>query len=65
MKSTVFEYVIFFDPQDAFDTPVILAEGKLIASDLERAKLLAGREIPETHIDEIANIEVLVRPFFK
>jgi hypothetical protein len=63
--SQVFSYVIFFNPnyESSLQEPEIISEGTLVAKNLEKARLLAGRMIPESYLNEIDDIEVLVRPF--
>ena len=61
---TVFEFVIMFDPdEDELCEPTIVAEGKFVARDLEKARMIAATKIPEEYLHELDNIEVLVRPF--
>jgi hypothetical protein len=43
---------------------VILIEPKVIlAMDQAQAQLMAGRAIPETHVDLLDDLEIAVRPF--
>ena len=68
MKSQVFRYVLFFNPDSDCDglfsrASEIIAEGTVVAKDITKAQLLAGRLIPESWIDDLDDIEVLVRPF--
>lgn len=67
MKSTVFQYVLFFNPtsKDLLDEmgPRIIEHGFVAAADPERAKLIAARKLSADWDSLINDIEVLVRPF--
>jgi len=63
--SQVFSYVIFLnpDPEERITPPEILAEGTLIAKNMDKARMQATHMIPQEYIEEIDDIEVLVRSF--
>jgi hypothetical protein len=66
MKSQVFQFVLFYNPEvdkDSVKRPSIVESGMVIAPNAEKAKLLASRKIPVNMEAEISDIEVLVRPF--
>lgn len=66
-KKQVFQFVIFYNPttdtKDPTDVAEIVQQGFIVATDAEKAKLLASRRIPEKFESKIADVEVLVRPF--
>lgn len=67
MKNFVFQYVLFFNPdtEDSDEIPAIIDEGLIIASDVERAKIMVARKIGPQWDDFINDIEVMVRPFME
>jgi len=67
MKSHVFKYIIFYNPdiedRDDKRVPKILAEGTVIAKNAEKARVLATRFIPATSEDIIDDVEVQIVSF--
>lgn len=65
MRSKVFEYLILLHPSEdeKGKTKVIVEKTTLLASDLDVAKTLVARAIPEEFLEELENVEVLIRPF--
>ena len=69
MKSHVFKYIIFYNPdiedRDDKRVPKILAEGTVIAKNAEKARVLATRFIPITADQEdiIDDVEVQIVSF--
>lgn len=66
MKNTVFQFVLFYNPSvDKKDdrVPQIIETGFLVATNAEKAKLMATRKLTSEWDSCINDIEVLVRPF--
>lgn len=64
----IFEYAIVFKPKDSAkkvsDTAkVIVGIKTVLAKDAQTATLLAARDIPESYVSRLDEIEVAVRPF--
>jgi hypothetical protein len=67
----LFQYAIFFNPKKDFKGPKPqIIKGKsgesivsVLAEDIEKAKLLAARDIPEEWVESIDQLEIAVRPF--
>lgn len=65
-KKKLFEFVIAFNPVEDKDDSApatILANGFLLATDIDKAKTLASRRIPDSYVDKIEHVDVFVRPF--
>ncbi len=64
----LFQYAVFYKPseKDAKDgkkAEVIKDITSIVAADEKEVMIRAVREIPQERMDQIANIEVAVRPF--
>lgn len=63
-NNTVFQFVLFYNPsEESKNFPEIIDTGFVIASDAEKAKLLAARKLDAEWDARINEVEVLVRPF--
>lgn len=69
-KAKLFEYAILVhtDTKDAKKTgsarTKLLSEvNHIVATDEKQAAILAAREIPEQYLNNLDNVEVLIRPF--
>lgn len=71
-RGKLFEFAVLYHPkptktqQDAGETPkseVLIAPTQILASHEAQAATLVGRAIPETYIDKLDDIEVIIRPF--
>lgn len=67
MKSKIFEFALFYNPniEDRDDTrkAVLIETGTLCAKDDATARLLASRRIPAIYEDMMEDVEVVVRSF--
>ena len=61
-QQSVFDYVILLN-DDKAKKSTILAEGRLLASNVQKAQFAVIGKIPKEHVENLDNIEVLVRPF--
>lgn len=64
----LFQYVIFWTPTEAQTKegkkPEILKEmTTILAKDEQSANIMAARAIPDSHINELEQITIAVRPF--
>lgn len=65
MKKKLFDYVILYHQElksgnvDTF----FISRGHVLATSDKQATLLAGRQIPEEYLQNIDQMEVIVRPF--
>lgn len=69
MDLKLYEYAVILQPKEDKDGDVI-EDGKLIvepttvlAADDAQASLIAGRAIPEEHMDKLDRLTLAVRPF--
>jgi hypothetical protein len=71
-RGKLFEYAVLYHPKptkdqnDRGDTPKseLLIEPKVVlASGPDQVATLASRALPETHLDKLDDIEIVVRPF--
>jgi hypothetical protein len=71
-KGKLFQFAVLYHPKptkeqaDRGETPkseTLIEPKTMLASSPEQAGMLAARLIPETHVDRLDEIEVLVRPF--
>ncbi len=65
---TVYQYVVLLQPTDkekkAGKHPEIVVNiTSVVAKDVDHAKILAIKEVPDKHMDSADRLEVLVRPF--
>ena len=68
MSLQVFEYIIYYTPTEeqkkAGEKPKILVERKgKLAESLDKANMLAARDIPEDYTDKIDQVTIACRPF--
>ena len=70
--TTLFEYAIVYKPKPTKDsvgndtTPkaeILKSITTILAGSDKEVGMRAAREIPETHLDKLEQIEILVRPF--
>ncbi len=61
----LFEYAIIHNPpKDSDARPSMIVEiTNVLAADDKQATLLAARQIPETFLDRLDEVELVVRPF--
>lgn len=67
-KSKLFEYVVLWHPtekesKDGKKSSIIVPKKEVLVADDKTAFILANREIPETYLDQLDQVEVIVRPF--
>lgn len=63
-----YEFLIVLHPTDdekkaGKQSQIVVPTKMVMAPDEKAAAMLAGREIPEPHLGNIARLEVFVRPF--
>ena len=72
MKGKLFEYAVLHHPKatkeqnDRGETPksvVLIAPTSCLAISEDQVAVLASRAIPDTHIDKLEDVEIVVRPF--
>lgn len=64
----LFQYVIFWTPTEAQvkegAKPIVLKDlTTVLAKDDQSANIMAARAIPDSHINELEQITIAVRPF--
>ena len=67
-KAQLFQYAILWHPsdkeqEDGRKTEIIVDIDTVLATSEQAAVLLAGKQIPEDRVDDIDQMEVVVRPF--
>ena len=71
-KATLFKFAILYHPKPTKEqndrgespkTEVLVTPDVVLASNMEQAQTLAGRRIPESHVDKLDDVQVLVGPF--
>jgi hypothetical protein len=71
-KGKLFEYAVLYHPKptkeqnDRGETPkseVLIDPTSCLAIGPEQVGVLASRAIPESHIDKLDDVEIVVRPF--
>lgn len=71
-KGKLFEYAVLYHPKptkeqnDRGETPkseVLIQPTSALAISPEQVSVLASRAIPETHVDKLEDVEIVVRPF--
>lgn len=71
-RGKLFDYAVLYHPKPTKDendrgvTPkseVLIKPTTTIASGPEQVATLASRAIPDTHLDRLDDIEIVVRPF--
>lgn len=68
MAKVLFEYAIILQEKRTKDGDVkeeaqILDKGEVLAANQEQATLIAGRKIPEQHLEHLERVTLAVRPF--
>ena len=70
MKQRLFQYAILLHPEtkdkkETKEKTKLLSDGiqTILAQDEKQAAMLVARAIPEEHIDNLQNVEVIVRGF--
>jgi hypothetical protein len=69
MKLRLFEYAMLLHPaldQDGKEkgkTEIIKSPSTVLARDDKQVGILAAREIPKEHLEELERVEIIVRPF--
>lgn len=72
MKGKLFEYAVLHHPKatkeqaERGETPksvVLISPTSTLATSEEQVAVLASRAIPETHVDRLDEVEIVVRPF--
>ena len=64
----IFEYAIFWQPTDeeikkGKKAEIIVPLKVILATDQEKANILASRDIPENYLDRLEQLTIAVRPF--
>ncbi len=65
-EAKLFQYAIIWNPseEDKESKPKILKEvTTILATDEKKAFILASREIPKDYLEELDNIQIVVRAF--
>lgn len=71
-KGTLYEYALLFHPKPMKDangnetqakTLLLKAPTWIVAYTPEEVSILASRSIPEDYLDQLDQVEILVRPF--
>lgn len=71
-RGKLFEYAVLYHPKpskeeaDRGETPkseVLIPPKSILASSDQQVGMLAARAIPDTHVDKLDEIEIVVRPF--
>ena len=57
----VFEYMVILNDKKA--SKILVPIKTVLATDLSKANVLAARDIPKAYLNQLENIEVVVRPF--
>jgi hypothetical protein len=59
----VFEYIVIYNNTNKKESKILVPTKTILASDLQKANMLAARDIPPVYLSKLENIEVVVRPF--
>lgn len=66
-KSVLFEYVIISHPntkeEEEGKVSEIISGDRILAKDMDQAKILISRLIPDKYISKLDDIEIAIRPF--
>ena len=64
-KVRVFDYVIYFEPNDCDgnEKPLILKRDTVLATDEKTALIVISRFIPDEYMNRLDEVKVLTRPF--
>jgi hypothetical protein len=68
MSGRIFEYAVLFHPKTKKDgvtepSELIVDVKRTIANDEKAVAIRAAREIPETYLDKLDQVEIAIRPF--
>lgn len=66
MKLRLFQYVVLLHPakdDDKVKTTFIVEPTMKLAKDERSLSMAIAKEIPEDHVDNLDNVEILIRPF--
>ena len=65
MKKKLFEYAVLHHDQkdETVETDIIVKPTTLLAANEDTAALLVAREIPDNYIEDLENVEIIIRPF--
>jgi hypothetical protein len=72
MKAKIFEYAILYHPKPKKDangnevtekSEIVKEVSRVLAESDKQVGILAAREIPEKYLNELDNVEIIVRPF--
>lgn len=68
MKKILFQYAVLLHKstgkgKDDFDTSVIVEPTNILSKSASQVGMLAARSIPEVYIDQLENVDIVVRPF--
>lgn len=69
MRLRLFEYAMLLHPKtdkdgkDIGKTEFITFSNHILAKDEKQVGIIAAREIPKEHMDDLDRVEILVRPF--
>lgn len=68
MKKTIFYYAILLQPtadeaKAGKSTEMLVPPTAILAHELSSATIIAGRAIPEAHLENLDRVEVAVTPF--
>jgi hypothetical protein len=71
-KGKLFEYAVLYHPKatkaqiDAGDTPksvLVTHPTSILATADQEVSIHAARSVPDTYLDKLENVEIVVRPF--
>jgi len=71
-RGKLFEYAVLYHPKptkeqnDRGETPkseVLIVPTSVLAASPDQVSVLASRAIPESHVDKLEDVEIVVRPF--
>lgn len=64
----LFDYAVIYQGKKDKDgeyvkKPALIKQDSILANDDKQAALVAAREIPESYLEELDKIDVVIRPF--
>lgn len=64
----LFEFAIFWQPSEdsikkGVKPEIIVPPNTILAMDIEKANILASRQIPDKYLDQLDQVTIAVRPF--
>lgn len=62
MKAKLFQYSIVYSPEKG-KAKVVKEVTSILAKDAEQARTLVSREIPAEFLDNLEEVEIMIRPF--